>query len=99
LQELGVLYPNAGKVEAICRNLLRVNLVGEQSRFRKPPETADVRDFKGPSALFLEISALAERAGMLDEFLQSCDQFYPALMKIVERNLTTYPSPCSPPRR
>ena len=72
-----------------------MNLPGEQVRLKLLMSGI----LKGPSVLFLEISALAERAGVLDEFRQSCDQFYPALMKILERNLTTHPSPCSPQRR
>jgi hypothetical protein len=76
-----------------------VNLPGEQVGFASRLKLLMSGILKGLSVLFLEISALAERASMLDEFRQSCDQFYPALMKILESNLTTYPSPCSPQRR
>jgi len=42
---------------------LASEFAGGASRLRKPPETADVRDFKkGLCCAFLEISALAKRA-------------------------------------
>jgi len=55
-----------------------VNLPGEQVGFASRLKLLMSGILKGLSVLFLDISALAERAGMLDEFRQSCDQFYPA---------------------
>jgi regulator of RNase E activity RraA/3-hydroxyisobutyrate dehydrogenase-like beta-hydroxyacid dehydrogenase len=94
LEELGVMHlsgPQTGKVAAICHQLLRVNLLSEDIGSASQLKLLMSGIAKGLPALFLEISALAERAGMLEEFLQSCGQFYPGLMKIIDRTLITYP--------
>jgi 3-hydroxyisobutyrate dehydrogenase-like beta-hydroxyacid dehydrogenase len=94
LADLGVLHvsgPKAPNVEAICRGLMRVNLLGERVGTASCLKLLMSGIAKGLPALFLEVNALAEAAGMSEAFLQSCYQFYPDLMKIIERTLITYP--------
>lgn len=94
LEGQGVLHVSgskAGEVEAICRQFMQVNLLGERAGAATCLKLLMSGIAKGLPALFLEVSALAERAGMSDAFLQSCNQFYPDLMKMIERTLITYP--------
>ena len=94
LEDLGLLHisgPEAGSVEAICRGLVRVNClcaqIGSASRLKLLMSGIA----KGLVALFLEVGALAEQADMLDSFFESCREFYPAYMTIIDRVLVTYP--------
>jgi len=94
LEDLGLLHisgPEAGKVEAICRGLLRMNCMGAQIGSASRLKLMMSGVAKGLVALFLEMSALAEQADMPESFLQTCHQFYPALMTVIERVLVTYP--------
>src|SRR5579863_194701 len=94
LEDLGLLHisgPEAGRVESICRGLLRVNWLGAQIGSASRLKLLMSGIAKGLVALFLEVSALAEQADMSDSFMQSCHEFYPALMTVIERVLITYP--------
>jgi len=46
---------------------------------------------KGMCALFLELSALANRREMVGDFLKESKQFYPGVVSAVDRMLPTYP--------
>ena len=94
LQDMGILHvsgPKAKRVEAICQSRMRVNWLGEQVGRASQMKLVMSGVVKGLAALFLEVGALAERADVLDSFLESCQLFYPALMTIIERVLPTYP--------
>lgn len=94
LEDIGVLHisgPKAGSIEAICRGLLRVNCLGAQIGSASQMKLLMSAIAKGLAALFLEVGALAERSDMLESFLESCHQFYPSLMTVIERLLPTYP--------
>ena len=94
LEDLGLLHisgPEAGSVEAICRGLLRVNWLGAEIGSASRLKLLMSGIAKGLVALFLEVGALAEQADMSDSFLESCHEFYPALMTVIERVLLTYP--------
>jgi 3-hydroxyisobutyrate dehydrogenase-like beta-hydroxyacid dehydrogenase len=45
---------------------------------------------KGLAGLFLELSATAQRAGLLNEFLDACSDKYPAILSIAQRILPSY---------
>ena len=94
LEDLGVLHvsgPRVGEVEGLCHGLMRVNPLGEYIGSASCLKLLISGIAKGLPALFLETSVLAERAGMSEAFLQGCCQFYPDLMKMIERTLITYP--------
>jgi 3-hydroxyisobutyrate dehydrogenase-like beta-hydroxyacid dehydrogenase len=94
LQDLGVLYisgPKAESVEAFFRGLLRVNCLGAQIGSASRMKLLMLVISNGLNALFLEAGALAERADMLESFLESCQQLYPGVTTIIERMLPTYP--------
>jgi 3-hydroxyisobutyrate dehydrogenase-like beta-hydroxyacid dehydrogenase len=94
LEDLGLLHisgPEAGSIEAICRGLLRVNCLGAQIGSASRLKLLMSGIAKGLVALFLEVGALAEQADMSECFLESCHEFYPALMTIIDRVLVTYP--------
>lgn len=94
LEDLGVLYisgPKAGSVEAICRDILRVNRMGVQMGSASRMKLLMSGISKGLVALFLEVGVVAERAHMSECFLESCHYFYPSLMTVIERLLITYP--------
>lgn len=94
LEDLGLLHisgPEAGRIEAICRGLVRVNWLGAQIGSASRLKLLMSGVAKGLVALFLEVGVLAEQADMSESFLETCHQFYPALMTIIERVLVTYP--------
>jgi 3-hydroxyisobutyrate dehydrogenase-like beta-hydroxyacid dehydrogenase len=94
LQDIGVLYvsgPKAKSVEAICRGLLHVNWLGADIGLASRMKLMMSAISKGLIALFLEVGVLAERADVLEPFLDSCHHSYPALMTVIERILPTYP--------
>lgn len=94
LEDLGVLHisgPKAKSIEAICRGLLRVNWLGAHIGSASCMKLLMAAVAKGLAALFLEVGALAERADMLESFLESCHHFYPSIMTVIERILPTYP--------
>lgn len=94
LEDLGLLHisgPEAGRLEEICRGLLRVNYLGPQIGSASRLKLLMSGIAKGLVALFLEVGVLAEQADMSEPFLESCREFYPALMTIIDRVLATYP--------
>jgi 3-hydroxyisobutyrate dehydrogenase-like beta-hydroxyacid dehydrogenase len=94
LPDLGVLYisgPRARSVEALCRGLLQVHWLGVDIGSASRTKLLMSAISKGLVALFLEVGVLAERADMLEPFLESCHHSYPALMTVIERILPTYP--------
>ncbi len=94
LEDVAMLYisgPKARSVEAICKGLLRVNWLGTRigsASLMKQLMSAISKSLPG---LFLEVGTLAERADMLEPFLESCQRFYPSIMTVIERTLPTYP--------
>jgi 3-hydroxyisobutyrate dehydrogenase-like beta-hydroxyacid dehydrogenase len=94
LEDLGLLHisgPEAGSVAAICRGLLRVNCLGAEIGSASRLKLLMSGIAKGLVALFLEVAALAEQAEMSEAFLETCHEFYPAVMTVIERVLGTYP--------
>jgi 3-hydroxyisobutyrate dehydrogenase-like beta-hydroxyacid dehydrogenase len=94
LEDLGLLHisgPEAGRIGAICEGLLRVNCLGPQIGSASRLKLLMSGIAKGLVALFLEVGVLAEQADMSEPFLESCREFYPALMTIIDRVLATYP--------
>ncbi|TAM83902.1 MAG: NAD(P)-dependent oxidoreductase [Acidobacteria bacterium] len=94
LQNLGVLYlsgPKARRVEAVCQGLVLVNCVGTRIGLASQMKLLMLALSNGLAALALETGMLAERAGMLEPFLKSCQQLYSGVMTVVERTLPTYP--------
>ena len=94
LEDIGVLYisgPRARSVEEICRAVLRVNWLGEQIGSASRMKLIMSGMAKTLAAMFLEIGVLAERADMLEPFLQNCHHFYPGIMTAIGRTLPTYP--------
>lgn len=94
LKNLGVLYisgPRARSVEAVCQGLLQVTCVGEQVGSASQMKMLMLAISNGLASLFLEAGTLAERAGMLGPFLESCRQLYPGVMTVIEHTLPTYP--------
>ena len=94
LQDLGVLYisgPRARSVEALCRGLLQVHWLGVDIGSASRTKLLMSAISKGLVALFLEVGVLAERADMLEPFLEGCHHSYPSLMTVIERILPTYP--------
>jgi 3-hydroxyisobutyrate dehydrogenase-like beta-hydroxyacid dehydrogenase len=94
LEDMGVLHlsgPRAQEVETICQGLMRVNLLGARVGTASLTKLLMSVVAKGLANLFLEVGVLAERAGMLDSFLQSCHLFYPDILTAAERMLPTYP--------
>jgi 3-hydroxyisobutyrate dehydrogenase-like beta-hydroxyacid dehydrogenase len=94
LKDLGVLHvsgPEARRVEEICQGLLTVNWLGTRIGSASVLKLLMSAIAKGLAGLFLEVGSLAERADMLESFLQSCQHFYPPVMAVIERILPTYP--------
>jgi 3-hydroxyisobutyrate dehydrogenase-like beta-hydroxyacid dehydrogenase len=94
LEELGVFHvsgPMARNAEAVCHGLLRVNCLGAQVGAASLMKLLMSVVAKGLACLFLEVGTLAERADMLESFLDSCHLFYPSILTAVERMLPTYP--------
>lgn len=94
LAELGVMYvsgPLADRVEAVCRDVLRVRRLGDQVGSATRMKLLIAGLSKSLNALFLEVGALAHQAEMIDPFLESCRHFYPGLMTAIDRMLPTYP--------
>ena len=94
LKEQGVLHvsgPEAGRVEAICQGLMRVNPLGPQIGSATLTKLLMSVLAKGLAGLFLEVGVLADRADMLEPFLKSCHIFYPDFLTAAERMLPTYP--------
>ena len=94
LEDHAVLYvsgPEARRVEALCRDFLRVNWLGERIGSASVMKQLMSAISKGLAGLFTEVGVVAEKADMLEPFLRSCQSFYPDLMIIIERILPTYP--------
>lgn len=94
LKNLGVLYisgPRARNVQAVCQDLFQVTWVGERIGSASRMKMLMLAISNGLASLFLEGGTLAERAGMLEPFLESCQQLYPGVMTVIERTLPTYP--------
>lgn len=94
LEELGVLYvsgPRAKQVEEVFRDVLRVAWLGEEIGSASRMKLLMSAMSKTLVGIFLEISVLAERVGMLELFLENCHHFYPGVMSPIERMLPSYP--------
>lgn len=94
LQDQGVLHlsgPEAQSVASICKDLVRVNLLGARVGSASLTKLMMSVLAKGLAGLFLEVGVLAERADMLESFLKSCRLFYPDILTAAERMLPTYP--------
>ncbi len=94
LQDHAVLHlsgPEAQSVASICKDLVRVNLLGARVGSASLTKLMMSVLAKGLAGLFLEVGVLAERAEMLESFLGSCRLFYPDILAAAERMLPTYP--------
>jgi 3-hydroxyisobutyrate dehydrogenase-like beta-hydroxyacid dehydrogenase len=94
LEDVAVLHisgPQAKNVEALFQGLMRVNWLGTRVGSASLMKQLMSAISKSLPSLFLEVGALADRSDMLEPFLESCNQFYPALMTVIERTLPTYP--------
>lgn len=94
LRDHGVLHlsgPDAQGVASICKDLVRVNLLGARVGSATLTKLMMSVLAKGLAGLFLEVGVLAERADMLESFLGSCGIFYPDILAAAERMLPTYP--------
>jgi 3-hydroxyisobutyrate dehydrogenase-like beta-hydroxyacid dehydrogenase len=94
MEDLAVLYisgPKARSVEATCQGLLPVNWLGARNGSASAMKLLMSGISKGLAGLFLEVGAVAERADMLESFLENCRHFYPSVMTVIERLLPTYP--------
>jgi Domain of unknown function (DUF1932)/NAD binding domain of 6-phosphogluconate dehydrogenase len=94
LEDLAILYvsgPKARVVEALCQDFLPVSYLGKRIGSATAMKLLMAGISKGLAGLFVEVGAIAERADMLDPFLDSCRHFYPAVMTVIDRILPTYP--------
>ena len=94
LEDLAILYvsgPKARVVEALCQDFLPVSYLGTRIGPATAMKLLMAGVSKGLAGLFVEVGAIAERADMLDPFLDSCRHFYPAVMTVIDRILPTYP--------
>jgi 3-hydroxyisobutyrate dehydrogenase-like beta-hydroxyacid dehydrogenase len=94
LAEQGTCYLSGARADEVARVLegaIAVQVVGAE------PGTASMMKMllggmsKGLCSLFLELARAAEHAGLLDEFVGSCRQYYPGVMTALERLLPTVP--------
>ena len=93
LEDVAVLHvsgPQAKNVEELFQGRMRVNWLGTRVGSASLMKQLMSAISKSLPSLFLEVGALAERADMLGPFLESCRQFYPSLMTVIERTLPTY---------
>ena len=94
LRDHSVLHlsgPEAQSVASLCKDFVRVNLLGARVGSASLTKLMMSVLAKGLAGLFLEVGVLAERADMLESFLGSCRLFYPDILTAAERMLPTYP--------
>jgi hypothetical protein len=70
---------------------MRVTQLGAQTGAASSMKMCQGGLAKGLITLFLEMSLTAREAHLLDEFLSSCQHFYPGVVEAVARQLHTYP--------
>lgn len=94
LRQAGVLFlsgSRAKELSVLFGPVIRVKVVGN-----KPGQASALKMVlsgipKGLIALFVEVMLFAREVGMLDEALESWNEFYPGVMELVNRMLPTYP--------
>lgn len=79
------------RVAAIFGRAVRVQVVGKEVGAASMQKMLLGGVSKGMVALFLEMSTVALEANLLDEFLESCDRYYPGVVEVMERLVPTVP--------
>lgn len=93
LTDNAVMYlsgPTASEAAAIIGEPPRMIMLGDEVGQASLLKMLLGGTSKGFVALLLELSDLADREGMLDDFWAECRRFYPGLMESFERLLPTY---------
>jgi 3-hydroxyisobutyrate dehydrogenase-like beta-hydroxyacid dehydrogenase len=80
----------AGEVAALCDQVARVKLLGEEVGRASAMKMLLGGLSKGVCALFAELSVLAHEQGMLDDLLEAATRTYPGVTALAERMLPTY---------
>jgi 3-hydroxyisobutyrate dehydrogenase-like beta-hydroxyacid dehydrogenase len=77
-------------VAACFEGAMRVRVLGEQPGHASATKMLLSGLSKGVSALFLELAVLAERRGMLGDFMAASSEIYPGITDLARRMLPTY---------
>lgn len=94
LRDLAVVYLSgrrATELAGLFEPLLRVRVLGERAGQATQLKLLLAGTSKTLNMLFLEMSIVAEKAGVLPTFLEEYGRFYPGLQTAIERMLPTYP--------
>lgn len=94
LDEKTALYlsgPRAGEVAGVLGDALAVRLLGDEVGVASALKLSVYGFNKGLVALFLEMTAAADRLGLRQELTDCLRSFYPGSVATVERLLPTYP--------
>ncbi len=83
--------PDASAVAELFGPLVRTRVLGDVAGKASALKMAMGGISKGITALFLEMALLAREAGLVEELIDGCEQYYPGLMAGVDRMLPTYP--------
>jgi 3-hydroxyisobutyrate dehydrogenase-like beta-hydroxyacid dehydrogenase len=94
LKQAGVLYLSGARAEELSDqfgSIMRVKVVGDE-----PGQASALKMVlsclpKGLIGLFSETMLFAREMGLLDEAIDTCNEFYPGVMEAVKRMLPTYP--------
>ncbi len=81
----------AGELAALLGDALRWVVLGPEAGAASAFKLAFAGFNKGLVALFLEVTAAAERLGQRDELVERLREFYPGTVETVERLLPSYP--------
>ena len=82
--------PDASAAAEIFGPAIAVKVIGDTVGHASAVKMALALVTKALTALFLEMSCAAAKAGCLDATLEAMRQLYPGTMEFVERNLPTY---------
>lgn len=82
--------PDARAAAEIFQSTIAVKMIGGTVGHASAVKMAIALVTKALTALFLEMSCAATKAGCLDATLEAMRQLYPGTMEFVERNLPTY---------
>jgi len=94
LTEMATLYLSgdaANEIENLFTGILRTRMLGAVGGRASAMKMLLAGLTKGLTALFLELSVLAQRSELSDDFLDECEQSYPAVMEVLRRMLPTVP--------
>ncbi len=95
LAGLGVIYvsgPESPHLQSlVAQTAVRVVRLGDAFGLASSMKLLMAAMSKSTAAAFFEIATLAEQLGMLEQFLESYDSFYPEIMRAIRRTVPTYP--------